>query len=101
LRLNGSGVLQVDWGDGTFTAFQTKPEGSPWDELIHSYTEAGTFRISVTGELDKITSFTLLYETAVVDKINFQGLTELSSINFGITPRGPKVIDLRYNKKLE
>jgi hypothetical protein len=101
LRLNGSGVLQVDWGDGTFTAFQTKPEGSPWDELIHSYTEAGTFRIAVTGELDKITSFTLLYETAVVDKINFQGLTELSSINFGITPRGPKVIDLRYNKKLE
>jgi len=43
----------------------------------------------------------LLYETAVVDKINFQGLAELSSINFGITPRGPQVIDLRYNKKLE
>lgn len=100
-RLNGSGSLYINWGDGTSTSFQTKPEESPWDELIHSYTEAGTFLISITGELDKITSFTLIYETAVMDKINFQSLTELSSISFGITPRGPKVIDLRHNTKLE
>jgi hypothetical protein len=91
-RLNAvSGSYVVEWGDGT----------SSVNETSHVYATAGNYLITVSGDLDKITSFYCFYGYGRMDAINVQGLTELQNFRFGLTPRGPKEIDLSKSTKLK
>lgn len=84
------GSIIVDWGDGTSSTGTS-----------HIYAAAGTYLVTVSGDLDKITDFYSFYGQGRMDAINVSGLTEVVDFRFGLTPRTPKVIDLSNNKKLE
>jgi hypothetical protein len=92
------GNLTIDWGDGTVEPFEILADQGI---LKHDYLTLGDFKISITGDLDKVTLFYQFYGIGETDEINLQGLTELKSMNFGWTPHGPRVIDLSQNTKLE
>lgn len=96
--LNGDpGALSIDWGDGTSEPFALTNDDS---FVSHIYATDGHFPITITGDLQKIKYFYSFYGNGALDSINTQSLSNLKEIRFGLT-NGPKVIDLRYNKKIE
>lgn len=92
---NENGQITVHWGDGSEETFTLGDN----TDLNHSYSQAGSYFISITGALDKITDFYSFYGAGPIDKINFNELPELSDLRLGLT-RSPKVIDLSNNRKL-
>lgn len=93
-----SGIIKVDWGDGTSDTYNISPSSI---QLDHSYPSAYTYYpISVTGDLDMITGFSAFYQNGGLNTINVQGLTELKEFSMGLN-FSPKVIDLSHNAKLE
>jgi hypothetical protein len=89
-------VVTVDWGDGTTETHESNPE---FNTFIHTYPADGNYNITVTGDLDEITSFYSFYGQGPMDEVNFQHLTELVDLRFGLS-RSPKVLDLTHNTKL-
>ncbi len=88
--------VSIDWGEGS-----TETVVLAGDTYItHSYPSAGNYPVTITGDLDKITYFYSFYGQGMVDAINFQHLTALQEIRFGLT-RGPRVLDLSHNTKLQ
>jgi hypothetical protein len=91
-------TVSVDWGDGAEAeSFQLTPYQV---NLTHDYASAGNHRVTITGDLDKVISFYSFYGQGMMDAVNFDHLTALEEIRFGLT-RSPKVIDLRQNKNLK
>jgi hypothetical protein len=90
-------TVSVDWGDGAAESCQLTPYQV---NLTHDYASAGNHRVTITGDLDKVTSFYSFYGQGMMDAVNFDHLTALEEIRFGLT-RSPKVIDLRQNKNLK
>ena len=92
-----SGSINVDWGDGSNTVYSI----DRYERVLsHAYAVSGNFPITVTGDLDKIKSFNSFYGQGRMDAIDVRGLTNLQSIDIGLT-HGPKLIDLTYNTRLE
>ena len=83
--------LFINWGDGSPT--------EALSQTSHDYPANGNYPITITGDIDKITFFYSFYGQGMIDAINFQHLTALETIRFGLT-RSPRVLDLRRNTKL-
>lgn len=99
----GGGVL-VDWGDGSSEGYSINMEEFGYEtvELSHTYANPGNHLITITGDLEMITSlFPGYYREGRIAAINVQGLTELKAIGINDVPPGPKVIDLSNNIKLQ
>jgi hypothetical protein len=94
---SGPGNIHVDWGDGTSNSYAVD---GPFNELGHVYHPEGTYYVSITGSLEKVTSFSSFYDQGMIDRINFESLPSLTEIRFGLT-RGARVVDLSHNTKLE
>ena len=92
---SGSSVA-VDWGDGTTETHDFHPE---FTTLTHSYPADGNYNITVTGAIEEITSFYSFYGQGPMDEVNFQHLTGMIDLRFGLS-RSPKVLDLTHNTKL-
>jgi hypothetical protein len=90
--------ITVNFGDGTIENYSI-PAGSVV-EAVHIF-DTGNYVITVSGDVDKITSFEPYWES-VVERIDFSDLTNLKEILAG--PYGNielASVDLRYNQKLE
>ena len=88
--------VTIDWGDGTTETYGLGEEL----HLVHPYSANGNYPISITGDVDKITYFYSFYGQGMIDSIDFQYVTDLVEIRFGLT-RSPRVLDLSHNSKLE
>ncbi|MEQ1586680.1 MAG: hypothetical protein ABL895_12420 [Cyclobacteriaceae bacterium] len=99
-----TGEVMVDWGDGGHEGYSINMEefGFETVEISHTYAIPGNHSITITGDLDLITSlFTANYGEGRMSAINVQGLTGLEEIVIGLNePPGPAVIDLSNNSKL-
>jgi len=89
--------ITVAWGDGTTETREFHPEYSTY--FAHSYPADGNYNVTVTGDLDKITSFYSFYGNGPMDEVNFQHLTAMEDLRFGLS-RSPTVLDLTHNTKL-
>ncbi|MEO5599766.1 MAG: hypothetical protein ABIR06_02445 [Cyclobacteriaceae bacterium] len=89
-------AVTVDWGDGETQDYNLSSTESSFS---HHYSESGNHPISITGDIEKITYFKCFYDQRIRD-INFQHLTDLVEIRFGLTS-SPRVVDLRDNTKLQ
>jgi hypothetical protein len=89
--------LYIDWGDGS--AGSTYDVSSERFYPRHEYATGGNYPITITGDIDKITFFYSFYGQGMIDEINFQHLTALETIRFGLT-RSPRILDLRQNSQL-
>lgn len=89
-------AVSIDWGDGSTGSFDL----SQYMNIVHPYASAGNYSIAITGNIDKITSFSSYYGYAMVDAFDFSRLSDLREFDFGLT-RSPAAIDLRQNGKLE
>jgi len=87
--------VTIDWGDGAVETLAL----SPLIETDHPYATSPNL-ITVTGDIGKITSFYSFYGNGPIEQINFEHLTDLKEIRFGLTS-SPKILDLRNNAKLE
>jgi hypothetical protein len=92
-RLEGEGMVYVDWGDGT--AMEPYALGESMD---HIYASAGNHFITVTGDLDKITWLGLYYYPVLY--VDPYRLTELRNFQIVITTYLP-VVDMSKNTRLE
>lgn len=92
----GTSVI-IDWGDGTTEVHEMNPERS---FPVHTYAADGNYPITITGDIDKITFFYSFYGQGMMDDVNFQHLTDLEEIRFGLS-RSPAVLDLSHNTKLK
>lgn len=90
--------LTIDWGDGTVETF-TVPSVQSYFEVAHSYSAISEYHITITGDLDHISSFYAYYGMAPFQQINFTHLTGMTDLRMGLT-RSPKVIDLTHNTNL-
>ncbi len=104
IRLSGSpgSEINVDWGDGSTDSYimlDLHIDGST--ELAHTYPAVRNYFVSVTGAaVQNITHFYSYYGGGQMDNINLEHLPELVDLRIGLT-RGPKVVDLTHNPKLE
>jgi hypothetical protein len=89
--------VTIDWGDGTSEVHEMDPERS---FPIHTYAADGNYPVTVTGDIDKITFFYSAYGQGMMDKVDFQHLTDLEEIRFALS-RSPAVLDLSHNTKLK
>ncbi len=98
INLSSPGAnISVDWGDGTSTDYNITGEFIP---VRHVYPASRKYFVSITGDINEITYFNSFYGFGMIDKINFMHLTKLSEIRIGAT-RGPRVIDLSFNSRIE
>jgi hypothetical protein len=100
----GGGVL-VDWGDGGREGFPVSMRefGFETVEVSHTYAAPGKYLITITGDLDMITTlYTGLFGEGRISEINVQGLTGLEQVVIDLYgPFLTKVIDLSKNSKLQ
>jgi hypothetical protein len=90
--------LSINWGDGeTETLTINEVQGQ---EITHDYAAAGSYPITITGDLDKIVHFYSFYGGSVFSDIQFQHLTNLEELLYGLTA-SPATIDLSQNTNLE
>ena len=87
--------ITVDWGDGTSTPYTF---GSSSLFLDHNYTTTRNF-VTITGNINMITSFYAFYGDGMIDRINLDYVTELNELRMGLT-RSPRTIDLTHNPKI-
>lgn len=94
-ELNFTGDLTIDWGDGTI-------EGICPGGYLHYYEREGDYFVSVTGDVQLITSFHTYYGFGPMREINVDHLPELSSFVSGWNGGGvsSKIIDLSHNPKI-
>jgi hypothetical protein len=95
---NSESSIKVDWGDGASTDYAITAGAD--SDLTHMYSVPGTYFVSVTGDIDKLVDFHCYYNEAIIRRINFEHLPELSGIGYGVIWDGPTVIDLSHNTKL-
>jgi len=103
MELGGeSGTISVDWGDGTSDTYSLNPEGEVNSVTIaHDYASSfPIYRITVTGDLDRIETFGSAYGYGALREMNIQGLVNLKDLRIVYTD-GPSVIDLTNNDKIE
>jgi hypothetical protein len=90
--------ISINWGDGETQDYSINdPQGV---EITHAYAAAGTYPISITGDIEKITHFYSFYGGSVFSEIAFRHLTNLREILYGLT-YCPNTIDLSHNTKLQ
>ena len=90
--------LSINWGDGNVeSVIINDPLGT---EINHAYTASGTYPITITGDLDKIVHFYSFYGGSEFTDIQFQHLTNLRELLYGLTAC-PATLDLSNNTKLE
>jgi hypothetical protein len=90
--------LIIDWGDGSVETRSINEPGG--EEVTHPYAVAGSYPITITGDLDKIVHFYSFYGGSVFSEIHFRRLINLKELLYGLT-HCPAVVDLSYNTKLE
>ena len=95
MLLEGSGSISIDWGDGTVES------GTLGTNTFfgHEYTGSDVYYITVTGDIDNITEFYSYYGNGRATEVNFDHLTGMTSLRFGLTT-GPAVLDLTHNVNL-
>lgn len=89
MSVEGGASFHVDWGDGT----------SSDSGFEHSYTTTDRFEITITGDVESITSIRLAYDQPKIEAIDVQALTNLNEFWAVLTP-GPISIDLSHNTQL-
>lgn len=87
-----SGSITIDWGDGSV---ETSPLAYS-EPLSHTYAGSGTYYITITGDLENITSVYEFYFLGKSTEINFEHLTSLRSLTLDF----PAVLDLSQNAEL-
>lgn len=90
-----NGNATIDWGDGQTENFPLYDHSED-----HLYDKAGKYFVTITGDLQNITDFYSYYGDGPMEEVDLMHLTELKDVRIGFTP-GPRIIDLRQNKKLE
>jgi hypothetical protein len=88
--------FSIDWGDGTSDNY------SSVNGYIHfekGYDAAGRYKVTITGDLEQITSLRLVYGWAATDSIDVSALRNLEDLMVALTV-SPKVIDISRNRKL-
>lgn len=93
--LEGSGTIDIDWGDGIV---ETGVLGSN-TFFDHTYASADVYYITITGDIANITEFYSYYGNGKATDVNFEHLTGMTSLRFGLTT-GPAVLDLTHNVNL-
>jgi hypothetical protein len=87
--------LSIDWGDGTSDNYSL----NGYLNLEKAYDAPGRYKVTVTGDIEQITSLRLVYSDAANDSIDVSGLRNLEDLMVALTV-GPKVIDISRNRKL-
>ena len=93
--MDGSSII-INWGDGTTESYEMNSGVQP---ITHEYSETGDHPVTITGDIDKITYFKCFYDN-LINEINFQHLTNLREIHYGLTG-SPRVVDLSHNSQLQ
>jgi hypothetical protein len=92
----------IDWGDGSP---QESLELKKSSDAKHTYLNApfgSRYYVSVTGEIDKITSCGFYYGLSGISQINLENLPALKSFDVGFNaPYGVKTYDFSNNSNLE
>ena len=89
-------LYTLDWGDGTIEEFSQLGESSTY----HYYPYGKEYFVSITGEIGKLTGFSIDPSIWSVYNLNVNALSGLKSLNFYLA--GPQdKLDLRYNTLLE
>jgi hypothetical protein len=89
--------FSIDWGDGTSANYSTPNGYSLYLEKV--YDAPGRYKVTVTGEIKRITSLSLYYGYAEHDSIDVSALSNLEDFHISLTA-SPKVIDISKNRKL-
>jgi hypothetical protein len=87
--------INVNWGDGTSETVTLATENVI---TFHTYPSAGWYSVSITGDLDQITTFDP-FLTAEIKSLNLSRLKNLREID--MTYLTVDVLDLSRNMKLE
>lgn len=91
--------ITVNWGDGTIEKRVMDETNSSFN---HVYTRVKNFRIKVSGEIAKVTSFYLNYNDYLkLTGVQLAGLTNLTHCRIGSLAESPATIDLSGNPRLE
>ena len=90
--------LSINWGDGEVQEITLNDAHG--EEITHAYAAAGSYPITITGDLDKIVHFYSFYDGSVFSDIQFRHLTNLKELLYGLTA-GPATLDLSHNDQLE
>jgi hypothetical protein len=88
----------IDWGDGTSTEFSFDAN-TPTPTLEKIYDTPGRYKVTISGDIREITSFSSSYGQGVFDSINVSALRKLERFSVGLT-HGPQSIDLSSNTQL-
>jgi hypothetical protein len=90
--------ISVNWGDGNVESYSINdPYGV---EIAHNYAAAGSYPVTITGDLRKIVHFYSFYGIGDFSRISFRNVPNLRELLFGLTS-GPATLDLSRNNKLE
>lgn len=77
LIFTGAGSVSVDWGDGNSEVISFTTE-SLTQQIGHEYFSEGQFNVVISGDLDKVTSFT--DNLGFIYEMDLAGLPNLSSL---------------------
>lgn len=86
--------LSIDWGDGTSDNYSV----NGYLHLEKAYDAPGRYKVTVTGDINQITSLRLVYDYGSTDSIDVSALRNLEDFMVALT-FGPKVIDISRNRK--
>ena len=92
----------VNWGDGTVESLSTTIVDSlGYTSFDHFYPkDSDGYFISITGDLDKITSYNGAYNEYLLTQFNIDALSDLRVVDFSISGI-PGDLDARQNSELE
>ncbi|HEY5747770.1 MAG TPA: hypothetical protein VIU12_16970 [Chryseolinea sp.] len=91
--------IDVHWGDDTSDHFDFEGGIFEYAEFLHQYSTAQRYEMTVTGNIESITSFVIDYYQPELEVINLKALTNLGEFNSVHAP-GPVTIDLSQNNML-
>ena len=93
--LEGTGTVNIDWGDGIVESGSLGVNTF----FTHVYAATEVYYITITGDIANITEFYSYYGGGKATDVNFEHLTGMTSLRFGLTT-GPAVLDLTHNVNL-
>ncbi|MEO7992029.1 MAG: hypothetical protein ABI663_20930 [Chryseolinea sp.] len=99
LSASSDANVTIDWGDGVIQ--QLPIDASVYYTTVWHVYNNGSYYIGITGDLEKITDYSILDLERAKLKINFDNLSELKVVNLLWAGNNIDVLDIRKNKKIE
>jgi hypothetical protein len=99
MHIGGTGVISVDWGDGTIEQYSLQEEFST--QLEHQYPRIDDYTIRITGDIKQITRYSLAYQHVALDDIHLRGLPRLRDFTMVLLSEGPSTLNFSNNRLIE